>query len=174
MDTPTPKHSDTPEYSESSLDAMPKTLNDRHRKLMRLLLSGKYDLTRAAEVVGMTVARASLVSNSPLFIEEMERMRQGIADGFIKIESETEHMDGGVTAKFEEEALASLNVLISLRDGATSERVKQVSALEILDRAGYAKKEKIEGRLQLDASEGLVNAINASIQQMREKKDAPA
>ena len=166
-----PKHSDTQEYSESTKGQFPKHLSPRHRTLMRKLLAGK-ELKDVAEDLGFTVKRASLVVNSPLFQEEMKRMQEQIDKGVIAVESEIEHMDGGVKAQLEAEALASLKVIIGLRDGAASERVKQVSALEILDRAGYTKTDKFEGKVRLDTSPGLLDAIGEAMKEMRGKNDS--
>ena len=162
----TPKHSDTQQYAESVEQQQPKTLSPRHRKLMRILLAGR-TLQEAADELGFSLGRASVVVNSALFKEEMAKMEEQIAKGVIEIESEKEYIDGGVRVKLEEEAMRSLNVLIGLRDGASSERVKQVSALEILDRAGYKASEKVESKVQLDASTGLLNALNTAIKEMR-------
>jgi len=164
----TPKHRDTPEYSEATKGLQPLSISHRHRALMRRLVAGGR-LKDVCEELGFTVARASLVANSPLFKEEMARMQAQVDSGVIKLEAEKPHIDGGVRAQLEEEALASLRVIVGLRDGAKSERVQQVSALEILDRAGYAKTDKVEGKLQLEASPGLADAIQTAIREMRKK-----
>ena len=66
-----PKHEDTEEYSESVKLQQVKNLSMRHRALMRKLIAGK-QLQHAAEELGYTMPRASIVINSPLFREEMD------------------------------------------------------------------------------------------------------
>lgn len=164
----TPKHSNLKEYSESTKKLHIKSISLRHRVLMKKLLAGK-TLKASAEDLGYNYERAVIVANSPLFREEMDRMRKEVEKGVIELETEVEHMDGGVKARMEEEAFNSLRVILSLRDGGTSERVRQVSALEILDRAGYGKTDKVEGKIVLDSSPGLVNAIKEAVGEMRGK-----
>lgn len=161
-----PVHKDTKEYSEGTIAQQPKNLSGRHRALMRKLLAGK-TLADSAEELGYTLGRASVVVNCPLFKDEMQRMQEAINTGVVQVESEKAHYDGGVKAQMEDEALNSLQKLIDLRDRGNSERVQQVSAIEILDRGGYGKTDKVEAKIMLDASEGLTAALGIAIKEMR-------
>ena len=166
---PTPKHADIEEYADSTKEQFVKSVSSKHRVLMRHILAGRTN-KEAAEIVGYGPDRVSFIINSPLFQAEMERMRVDIEKGVVELESEVAHMDGGVNSKLREESLASLETIISLRDGAQSERVKQVSALEILDRAGYSKTEKVHNTVELDVSDGLLNAIQTAMKEMGKPK----
>jgi len=146
---------------------MPKRINSRHRALMRRLVAG-IPLSEAAEELGYDVQRASLIANSPLFKEEKKRMEEEIKGEFVKSEGSKVQSDL-VRVRLKEEALESLETLVRLRDRASSERVRQLSAIEILDRAGIKASEKMEAEIVIDASEGLINALNRAIKEMREK-----
>lgn len=161
-----PLHSDVKEYAESTKKQQPKHITGRHQALMRRLAAG-VTLQDAASELGYSVARASLVSNSPLFQEEYKKLLEDIKAGVVQVEAGLAHMDGGVRKRLEAEALESLEALIRLRDGATSERVRQISAMDILDRAGYKATDKVEARVELDASEGLANALATAMKEMK-------
>ena len=150
----------------------PKHLSTRHRALMRRLLAGQ-TVSQAATELGMSMGRVSIVSNSPLFKEEMAIMQKEIAGEFVKNESSKVHTDM-VRTRLSEEALASLNTIVGLRDGAQSERVRQLSAIEILDRAGFKAPERVEGSVLLDASDGLMSAIQQAMKEMQTPTPPPA
>lgn len=159
------KRDGTP-YAESTSALMPKHLHGRHLALMRRLAAG-VKLCDAADELGYSQQRAIIVTNSPLFRDEYAKLLEDIKQGVVKVESTVSHMDGGIRKRMEEEAINSLNVLIGLRDGATSERVKQISAMDILDRAGYKATDKVEARVELDASAGLVDALAIAMKEMK-------
>jgi len=158
------------EYSNSTMGQMPKKINSRHRALMRLLLSG-YQLSDACRTLGYSLARASLVSNSPLFKEEMNRMAEDIKKEFVETEGSKAPSDL-IRVTLKEEAGESVQTLIRLRDRAQSERVQQLSAIEILDRAGYKAPEKMEHDVTVEAGQGLVDALQLVVQEMRKKNEA--
>ena len=150
----------------------PKSISTRHQALMRRLLAGQ-TASQAATELGMSVGRVSIVSNSPLFKEEMAIMQKEISGEFVKNESSKVHTDM-VRTRLSEEALASLNTIIRLRDSAQSERVRQLSAIEILDRAGFKAPERVEGSVLLDASDGLMSAIQQAMKEMQTPTPPPA
>ena len=166
MEDNTPKHRDTKEYAASTILQQPKHITGRHQALMRRLAAG-VTLQDAAEELGYSIQRASIVSNSPLFQEEYKKLLEDIKAGVVKVEASIAHMDGGVRKRLEVEAIQSLEALIGLRDSATSERVRQISAMDILDRAGYKATDKVEARVELDASEGLANALATAMKEMK-------
>ena len=161
-----PLHNDTKEYSPSTTQQQPKHMTGRHLALMRRLAAGM-TLQSAADELGYSIQRASIVVNSPLFKEEYAKLLNDIKTGVVQVESTIAHMDGGIRKRMEEEAINSLNTLITLRDGAKSERVKQISAMDILDRAGYKATDKVETKVELDASEGLANALAIAMREMK-------
>ena len=166
-DVDKPVHSDVIEYADSTKLLQLKHLSSRHRAMMRYLIAG----TPQEELVvifGLTQPRLSVIMNSPLFRIELAKMQKEVNAQFVENESSKVHTSD-VRGKLQEEALRSLDKIIELRDGAVSERVRQLSALEILDRAGYKAAEKIESRIEVDASEGLVNAIQIAIKEMNAK-----
>lgn len=132
---------------------------------MRRLIAG-VPLQDAARELGYTLAHASLIANSPLFREEMARMQQEVNKEFVKTEGSKVQSDL-VRVRIKEEVLPSLQTIIDLRDKASSERVRQLSAIEILSMGGYTKSEKIETEVTVSASEGLISAIQMAIREMK-------
>lgn len=162
-----PKHEDVKEYSETTKSLFPKELNSRHRALMRQLAVG-VPLKEAAEVLGFSIQRASLVSNSPLFKEEMSKMEGEIRAKFV--DSEGSALQGDEVRKYlMDNAKKAAEKLVKLQDGATNERVQQASAIEILDRTGYGKVEEIKGKVTIEVGEGLENMLKRAISEMKGK-----
>ncbi len=164
-----PIHSDISEYAESTQSMQIKKVDSRHRAMMRLLISG-YKNAELEEIFGLGPARISVIINSPLFREELKKMEAEVGGEYVKNEGSKAQLDF-VRIRLKEEAQRSLDKLVQLRDGAQSERVQQLSAVEILDRAGVVRTDKVEGELIVDASEGLVNALAEAVKVMRESKD---
>ena len=159
------------EYADSTKEQQIEKVEPRHRAMMRLLISG-YKVGDLVEPFGLSSVRISNIVNSPLFKEEMRRMEEQVNVKFAESEGSKTASDF-VRIRLREEAQRSLDKLISLRDGAQSERVQQLSAIDILDRAGVKGAEKFEGELVLDASEGLVNALAEAVKIMRGKDELP-
>jgi len=157
------------EYAESTQEQQIGKVESRHRAMMRLQIAG-YKPGELAEVFGLTPGRISTIINSPLYKDELRRMEEEVNGQFAKNEGSKTAFDFA-RIRLRDEASKSIEKLISLRDGAVSERVQQLSAIEILYRAGVVKTDKVEGELVLDASDGLVNALAEAVKQMREKDD---
>ena len=155
------------ELSESYKEQQIDKVEPRHRAMMRLQISG-YRTAELAEVFGLQPLRISQIINSPLYKEELARMEEEVNKEFAKSEGEKTRLDF-IRIRMKDEASKSLDKLIALRDGASSERVQQLSAMDILDRAGVVKTNRVEGELVIDASEGLVGALEEAVKEMREK-----
>jgi len=118
-------------------------LQARHLKVMDLTLEGK---TRGdiAEAVGMTPQNVYLVTNSPLFQQELARRRE---------EREKHHdSDSMLMLEQAKDILANnsaraAEVHVGLLD-STSDRIKQASASAILDRVGLSPQKQEESRAQ--------------------------
>ncbi len=160
-----PIHDDTREYSDTTEKMQLKHMSSKHRSMMRYLIAGK-TVGEIAVIFGITPSRMSTIVNSPLFREERIAMEKEVNEEFVDNEGGKIHRNS-VRQKLEEEALRSLDTVVGLRDNAVSERVRQLSALEILDRAGYKAAERIEGAVEIDASEGLINAISEAVKEMK-------
>lgn len=167
--TPTPVHRDTREnggYTASTLGAMPDKVSSRHRVLMRHLIAG-YSVTDAAKLCGYTTERASLISQSGLFREEMSRMQAELDRQFLGMEA---HKISGdfVRQRLREEAASSLERLVQLRDSAENEAVAARSAMDLLDRAGYKPKLEVEGTVTtVQVSDGVAEALRLAIAEMK-------
>ena len=118
-------------------------LQSRHLRMIDLSLEGR---TRKdiAEIVGMTPQNVYLVSESPLFQQELARRR----------EKKDEHHDSDTLLALEEAknilsrgASQAAQVHVDLLD-SQSERVKQASASAILDRTGLAPQRQEESQVQ--------------------------
>lgn len=143
-------------YSESTLKQQPSRLLPRHRALMRKLIAGK-SLETAAEELGYSYKRASIIKASPLFQAEMERMEYQVKNEFAAAEGKREVEDPArLTLKGStDEAARTLRGALS--DDSASVRIR--AATDILDRTGYVKEEKITADVLVEPSPGLLNAL---------------
>ena len=105
----------------------PKSLNPRHREIMRRLLEGANYRT-IAEEMGLHVQTIMLVATSKLFISELSKMEAEADFNVIKRAETLSH-----------EALDTLKNIMRF---GKSELARKSSADSILDRAGYSKVEK--------------------------------
>lgn len=143
--------------------AAPMRLTSRHRVLMRLLITGMSQ-GDAAEVVGMSEPRVSVVARSELFQREMETMRREIDKGVVK---EQVDVVGECRRALEELAPTAVKRLGQLLDNAESEGVRARVAGDILDRVGLKGVERVEAKVMPMVPEGLLDAL-------REMRGAPA
>lgn len=105
----------------------PKTLNPRHREIMRRLLEGA-SYKMIAEEMGIHTQTVMLVATSKLFQSEIAKM-----------EAEA---DFNVIKKAEALSSEALDTLKNIMRFGKSELARKSSADSILDRAGYGKIEK--------------------------------
>jgi len=152
---PTYKQQD--EKAESTIRLQPKRISPRHRALMRRLASGMQPRD-AAEDLGFSLARVSIVINSPLFQEELKLMQEEINSEHAKAEANRITADP-VRALLSESAIKAARTLDgALSDGAGAVRVS--AAKDILDRNGYAKEDNVNMRHSVEPSEALLNLLS--------------
>ena len=145
--------------SESTINAEPNTITSRHRALMRRLVAG-ISLSVAAEEIGLTVSRASLIVNSPLFQAEMKRMEADIKNGFVEAEADRQAVAADPTRQYLSDSaeMAARTLKGALSDENATIRVS--AAKDILDRTGYAKEDKIKAKVLVEPSQSLIDVIN--------------
>lgn len=142
--------------SKSVEDQQPKRLMPRHRALMRKLIAGK-TVRDAAEELGYTEHRAGIISRSPLFIAEKERMEAGVDKEFVEIAA-AKDVEDMTRKQLKDSTLKAAETLKgALDDDSTSARIRAAS--DILDRTGYMKEEKVRTDVLLEAGPGLLNAL---------------
>lgn len=137
----------------------PQTLSPRHYALMRELVSGTSPGV-AAEIMGYTLSRASIIVHSVLFQEGLKKMREGVEDKFKEVEGERHITVQQGRRLIEEEALPSIQKIVELRNSADSEVVQLKSATEIADRAGLNKVDKVLVQAKIDVSKSLIFALD--------------
>lgn len=145
------------EHSESTINAYPDKISSRHRALMRLLVSG-WTLSNACDALGYTVARASVVVNSPLFKEEKDKMEDALKKGFIDAEAGKLSTDPTRLALNETREMAAKTLKGALSDPSGNVRVS--AAKDILDRTGYAKEDKIKANVLVEPSQSLLDMLS--------------
>ena len=154
----------------SSWNQTTKKLNSRHRALMRELVAGA-TLKEAADRLGFTTVRVSQLVNSALFKSEMARMQEKIDKLFVEGEAEKPSLEA-VRERLTGETGNSLNTIVSLRDNAESESVRQKSALEILDRAGVKAPTQIEASVSIEVDISVANMLETALKEIQENKDS--
>jgi hypothetical protein len=143
------------ERSESSIKQQPDKITPRHRLLMRLLVSGKI-LKDAAAEAGFSLARASVIVTSPLFKDELKRMEAGVAQEFVEAEGQ-KTVDDTRHELMESRVVAAKTLRGALDDG--DKKIALSAAKDILDRTGYAKEDKLQGKITVEPSQSLIDLI---------------
>lgn len=143
-------------HSESTINAYPDKISSRHRTLMRLLISGR-TLSQACEELGYTVARASVIVNSPLFKEEKDKMEKELGKGFVEAEAGKLSADPTKVALNDAKEIAVKTLKGALSDPSGTVRVS--AAKDILDRTGYAKEDKIKANVMVEPSQSLLDML---------------
>lgn len=144
------------EHSESTKKQYPNKINLRHRALMRRLVSGM-TLSQACDDLGYSLARASIIVNSPLFKEEKEKMAREVEAGFVDAEAGRLTSDPTRLAleNAKEKAARTLDGALSDQSGT----VRVSAAKDILDRTGYGKEDKIKANVLMEPSQGLLDML---------------
>ena len=144
--------------SESTINQQPDKLTPRHRALMRLLVSGK-ELKDAAPSLGFSVVRASVVVNSPLFQEEMKQMETDVNSTFTEAEGlkNIDATDDTRVELMDAKVKAAKTLSGALDDG--DKKIALSAAKDILDRTGYAKEDKLKGKILVGPSQSLLDVI---------------
>jgi len=149
---------DREDKAESSIALEPDKISCRHRALMRKLVSGM-TLSQACDDLGFSISRASIIVNSPLFQAELASMEEELKRSFIEARTEKEvaGSDPVHTLLSETAELAARTLKGALSDDSATTRIS--AARDILDRAGYAKEDKIKARVLVEPSPSLVAVI---------------
>ena len=159
------------ELSKTVQERQLQVIRPRHRALMRKLLGGK-STTEAAEELGLCRERAYIIVKSPLFVQEMEKMRADLNKEFIESQAKQELSDP--TRK--ELSESTLEAAQALKEALASKDVNAVirAAANILDRTGYGKEEKVKTEILVEPSQGLLNALRREIPEEEDVIDTTA
>jgi len=124
-----------------------KVLLPRHRALLRLIVLGR-TLSDAAEELGYSVSRASVIVNSPVFIAEQEKMEKELDEKTVESTAEVR----------EDIKRAAVEAARVLREELKSDSgpVRVSAAKDILDRAGVQKEEKLRVNAFVEPSEAFI------------------
>ena len=132
----------------------PKELSTRHKQIIVMAASGLKpgEIARALE---MSNSRVSVILNDP----RSKMLQEEIAA------EQLSHMLTDTMSYIQANAMTAAKKVVSLMNGAESERVQQTSAFDILDRAGFKPVERsISANLDLDQdmAEELMGALRES------------
>jgi len=135
-------------------------MQPRYWALMRKMLAGKSH-TEAGEELGYTNQMAYIISKSPLFIQEMEKMKASLDKEFIETQAKAEVGDP-TRAQLNESTLKAAKALDqALQAGDINAIIR--AANSVLDRTGYSKEEKRTVKALVEPSPGLLNALRREI-----------
>jgi len=143
------------EHSEGTKKLYPNEMSSRHRSVMRMEIAG-HTTNDIAKELGFNVQRLSLIMNSPLYIEERDKMARDVKREFVEAEGKKLAMD--TTAKVLDAGTEkAARTLVGALDAGGSVGVS--AAKDILDRGGYAKEEKIRANVFVEASPSLIEML---------------
>ena len=112
-----------------------------HRSMARMMVAGGKRPGELAILFGITPTQISVITNSPLFLAELNRMEALAEYEAVDMRTELEIRQGL--------ALETVDEHLTNKDHAIKGRVN--TALEILDRTGYGKKSEPQKHLHLHA-----------------------
>ena len=144
-----------------------KKILPRYRDLMRRITCGQ--ARRQIELeMNMSSGNYSVITNSPLFQAELEKMQNEL-NKMVLDKLSTSKVEDVVDRKLKEASPEAADVNISLLR-SSSEKTRQRSAFDILDRTGHKPTEHYlaEGSLELKGE--VVNDIKKALEDMGEGK----
>ncbi|QDP56790.1 MAG: hypothetical protein Unbinned400contig1000_9 [Prokaryotic dsDNA virus sp.] len=140
-----------------------KRLTEKHQHIMGLALDG-LTRTEIAHEVGMTPEGVGNVLNSDVFQHQLARRRDGIEKS-VDEQRITERQTAETVLTRHATQAAQTQVDLMQRG---SEKVRQVAAMDILDRAGYPKITKQQSSNQnvnINVSSELIERMNQASQE---------
>jgi len=114
----------------------PRKVSNKIELIMCLDLAGKKGNDIAA-ALGLSVARISIIRNSPLYQQEIVKRREALLSEFRDKQTDKMVMSDPVELALKEAALSAAKKKIALMTDGKSEFVQLAAAGDILDRAGY-------------------------------------
>ena len=130
-----------------------KRVRARHKMVVSMHMAG-FTNVEIAQELGYTPIRVSIIVNS---------QNPQLAEHRSKVENEVAMQMGDLVMSFRAESRKSLNTLVRIRDTETAPMSEQrLSALAILDRAGYSPVKK---QLNLDMSVPL-NELQSTLEHL--------
>ncbi len=134
----------------------PKELSDRHLHAIALAASGMKNNAIAA-LLDMSESRVSVILNDP----RSRQIRAQLSSDFVsKLMTDTREVIQG-------HALEAVHTVVDLMRNAESERVRQTSAFDILDRAGFKPVERsITAKVELP--DGAAQTFREAVSELRE------
>jgi len=142
-----------------------KKILPRYRDLMRRITCGQ--ARRQIELeMNMSSGNYSVITNSPLFQAELEKMQNEL-NKMVLDKLSTSKVEDVVDRKLKEASPEAADVNINLLR-SSSEKTRQRSAFDILDRTGHKPTEHYlaEGSLELKGE--VVNDIKKALEDMGE------
>ena len=139
-------------------DKQLRKLSPRHYALMREFIAGTPNST-IKKIYGISDSRLSIIKNHPRFKEEMDAMRKEVGERFMDNEANRPASLAQARELIEKEVYDSVKEIISLRNNSPADEIRLRSSMQILDRAGLVKVEKVRVESRMDVSDNLVFAL---------------
>ncbi len=117
-------------------------LKEKHQMIIRLDLLG-YNCKEIAEALGYSPGWVSQLQKSKKYKDKLQATRAALDDHFEEKLSDA-LVNDKVIQRLREVAEDALETVLELMEGAESENVRQKSAFDVLDRAGYRPSDRVE------------------------------
>ena len=144
------------EHSEGTQKLYPKDMSSRHRAVMRMEIAG-HTTNDIANELGFNVQRLSLIMNSPLYVDERDKMARDVKREFVEAEGKKLTMDKTAQTLADNSDKAAKTLVGALNAPESGVRVS--AAKDILDRTGYQKEEKIRANVLVEPSQSLIDMM---------------
>lgn len=110
-------------------------LHSRHKLILRLRVLGRTNV-QIAQILGMSAEHISTIVNSPVFMEEEQRLHRDSDKGVVAVQSQIGRLMPLAVDVFER--------ILTEEEPDVSLKERMVAATEILDRGGAAKVHKTQ------------------------------
>ena len=147
--------------SISTIAAQPDTLNSRMHLIIMMDIAG-YTGNQIAEDLQMSVARVSVIRNSPLFTQQRDKEREKLYEQVKQKASDKVVAGDPVENALKNAALEAALMKVELMRNAKSEMVKTSNADGILDRAGYKTKQD-KTVISVEVTEKMANRFERAL-----------
>ena len=148
-------------------------LNARHRQLIRELVGGATP-TQAGVRCGYHIGRVRQLMQSPVFMEELEKMEANID---AKFEDEIVDDTTSVSSILKNAAPNAARGMVKQSEESVDEKVKLAARKEILDRTGHKAPEESIVNIDVNTTEAIEDVLALLLKReggKEAKEDAPS
>ena len=123
----------------NTINCQPQKASSKTELIMLLDIAGRGN-GEIAETLGMNAAYVSTIKHSPIYLQEIVKMRDNMRKSVVDKQSEAIVSGDPVENLIRDACLSAAQIKIGLMEGSDSDFVKNAAASDVLGIGGYMKK----------------------------------